>query len=83
MIINEENINDKIKKVELNLKGMEKKVEEILLNIKQLLFVLPTPNGGEDKDQFINRCMANDKMNNEYPDEDQRYAVCQKQWEKK
>lgn len=44
---------------------------------------LPTPHKGEQKDKFINRCMANDVMNNEYPDAEQRRAVCESQWDRK
>ncbi len=37
---------------------------------------LPKPNGDESQEDFMGRCMANDVMNSEYPDRDQRYAVC-------
>jgi HK97 family phage prohead protease len=42
---------------------------------------LPTPNSDESQDDFVSRCMANDTMTAEYPDEDQRAAVCYSQWE--
>ncbi len=42
---------------------------------------LPKPNDGESKNDFMDRCMSNDTMNDEYPDNDQRYAVCQTIWE--
>lgn len=38
------------------------------------------PNDGETKKEFINRCMADDTMQEEFPDESQRYAVCLAQW---
>jgi len=41
---------------------------------------MPTPNPEETKDEFIQRCIANPTMNSEYPDNAQRYAVCQAQW---
>lgn len=41
---------------------------------------LPTPNGGESKSDFIERCMSNETMQAEYPDDDQRLAVCESQW---
>jgi len=41
---------------------------------------LPKPKEGEDKDKFINRCMADKTMLSEFPDESQRYAVCLTQW---
>ena len=44
---------------------------------------LPTPNSGEGRDDFLNRCMANATMVDEYPDEDQRYAICNNQWDNK
>ena len=43
---------------------------------------LPSPNSGESKEKFLDRCMENDSMNSEYPDRDQRYAVCNSQWDK-
>lgn len=44
---------------------------------------LPTPNDGEDHDKFMGRCMGNPTMNEDFPDNKQRYAVCQSQWNKK
>ena len=41
---------------------------------------LPKPDSGESHDDFISRCMGNDTMIADYPDEDQRYAVCESQW---
>lgn len=43
---------------------------------------LPKPNDGESKLDFINRCMSDDKMNEEYPDKEQRFAVCNQQTQK-
>ena len=40
---------------------------------------MPTPDKGEKADDFISRCMANEVMNKDYPDNAQRYAVCQAQ----
>lgn len=37
---------------------------------------IPTPNSSESKDEFIQRCMGDDKMTSEYPDQAQRFAVC-------
>lgn len=37
---------------------------------------IPNPNPGEHEDAFIQRCMGDSKMGDEYPDESQRYAVC-------
>jgi hypothetical protein len=44
---------------------------------------LPTPKNDEEKPEFIGRCMANATMRDEYPDEKQRYAVCQSKWGEK
>jgi len=37
---------------------------------------IPKPNPGEHHDQFIVRCMSDEKMKSEYPNEKQRLAVC-------
>jgi hypothetical protein len=37
---------------------------------------IPTPTQNEPEDDFIQRCMSDEKMKSEYPDEAQRYAVC-------
>lgn len=39
---------------------------------------LPTPSKGEDRDAFISRCMS--ALKGEFPDQDQRLAVCFKQF---
>lgn len=41
---------------------------------------IPTPNQDETKDDFISRCMGNDTMVEDYPDQEQRAAVCYSQW---
>ena len=43
---------------------------------------LPIPEQNESRDDFVSRCMADEKMNAEYPDEKQRVAVCEAQYEK-
>ncbi len=42
---------------------------------------LPTPRPEEQQPDFVSRCMGNDEMVREFPDPDQRRAVCQSQWE--
>ncbi len=37
---------------------------------------LPTKNPNESIQEFIDRCMSDEKMLTEYTDEGQRYAVC-------
>lgn len=44
---------------------------------------LPTPRDGESQDEFESRCMGDSTMNDEYEDEDERYAVCSSQWERR
>lgn len=41
-------------------------------------FPIPSPEGGEDEQAFISRCMSN--LNEEFPDESQRAAICYKAW---
>jgi hypothetical protein len=40
------------------------------------------PKKYEEKKDFNRRCMNNAAMMDEYPDRDQRYAVCQTKWSK-
>jgi len=37
---------------------------------------LPKPNKSEDKNKFISRCVSDSSMKSEFPDNDQRFAVC-------
>lgn len=39
---------------------------------------MPSPREGESKGAFVSRCMGDGEMNSEFPDEKQRYAVCNK-----
>ena len=41
-------------------------------------FPIPSPSGDEDENAFISRCMS--ELNEEFPDESQRAAVCYKAW---
>jgi signal peptide peptidase SppA len=43
---------------------------------------MPEPNDDETRDEFIERCMADDEANRDFPDDDQRFAFCQAQWER-
>ena len=43
---------------------------------------LPNPHKNEDKNSFVDRCMGDDVMNQDYPDMSQRRAVCESQWER-
>jgi len=44
---------------------------------------IPSPNKGEKKEDFISRCMGDAAVGKEYPDNEQRAAVCYSQWKKK
>lgn len=41
---------------------------------------IPKPRSGEEQSDFISRCMSNDTMKEDYPDGDQRLAVCFSSW---
>ena len=38
---------------------------------------MPKPRQGEHKGDYLIRCMDDEKMKNDYPDNMQRYAICQ------
>lgn len=42
---------------------------------------LPEPNAGETNQEFVDRCMS--EANEEFPDREQRFAVCNAQLEKR
>jgi hypothetical protein len=42
---------------------------------------IPKPKKNESHDDFIDRCMSDEVMVNEYDDTDQRLAVCETQWD--
>ena len=42
---------------------------------------LPKPSLGESRDEFLGRCVGDDKVTSEFPDRDQRVAVCISQFE--
>lgn len=44
---------------------------------------LPKPNKDEEKQEFLQRCMNNKTTKKEFPDNDQRIAVCEKIWDEK
>jgi hypothetical protein len=41
---------------------------------------LPTPRSNETQVQFVQRCMADDTSRADFPEVNQRYAVCLSQW---
>jgi len=44
---------------------------------------IPKPRAGEKESKFIERCMSNETMVREYPDNKQRIAVCYQGWRDK
>ena len=44
---------------------------------------IPSKDSGEDKDKFISRCMSDDVMKSEFPQDKQRVAVCMSQYKKR
>lgn len=42
---------------------------------------MPTPQSDETFDEWIERCMASDEANEDFPDDDQRYAFCVSRWD--
>jgi hypothetical protein len=44
---------------------------------------IPSKRKNEKKSDFLSRCMGDETMNKEFPDQKQRYAVCNTKWAKK
>lgn len=42
---------------------------------------LPQPRPDEEREEFLDRCMGDPTMVDEFPDSSQRFAVCVSQWE--
>jgi hypothetical protein len=42
---------------------------------------MPTPNKNETKLEFLQRCMGDSEAIKDYPDQKQRYAVCNSFWD--
>lgn len=40
------------------------------------------PRKNEERNSFVSRCMSDETMKKEYPDQEQRTAVCFSQWRK-
>ena len=41
---------------------------------------MPNPRNNETHDDFITRCMSDEESKSSFPDESQRYAVCESKW---
>jgi len=44
---------------------------------------MPKPKKNEEKEDFLSRCMGDDAMVEDYPDNKQRYAICNQIWRDK
>lgn len=44
---------------------------------------MPKPSAGETRDDFLDRCMGDAEAVSDYPDADQRFAVCNALWSEK
>jgi hypothetical protein len=44
---------------------------------------MPKPRPSEPHDEYINRCMSDDETLSKFPDEEQRYAVCESMWDER
>lgn len=41
---------------------------------------MPTPHKGEKHEEWISRCMSDKEQKKTFPDQKQRYAVCESKW---
>lgn len=48
--------------------------------LKQNKMPIPNPNETEKRSEYLNRCMADDTMVDEYPNQSQRFAICAVKW---
>ena len=44
---------------------------------------MPKPLPSEPHDKYISRCMSDDETLSKFPDEEQRYAVCESMWDER
>lgn len=44
---------------------------------------MPNPQPSEPHDEYISRCMSDDETLSKFPDEEQRYAVCESMWDER
>lgn len=54
---------------------------EDMIEVLERLKGVPSPKTGETQDEFYSRCMGDEDMNGEYPDEAQRSAMCTARWQ--
>lgn len=65
----------------IGIKLVEKSEVDSHIDMEKVSLV--HPGQSETQDEFISRCMGDDKMNSEYTDQAQRSAVCYAYWEEK
>lgn len=56
------------------------RTEDMIEAFTRLKGVIP-PEAGETQEEFYGRCMADPGMRSEYPDDDQRSAMCTARWQ--
>jgi HK97 family phage prohead protease len=44
---------------------------------------MPEPGASESREDFLQRCMSDPEAREDFPDDDQRYAFCLSQWERR
>lgn len=54
-----------------------------LHKIKEIAIPLPTPKKGEGQSSFVSRCMSNTQAKKDFPNRQQRLAVCFSRFKKK
>jgi hypothetical protein len=65
----------------IELKEMLKTIRQLRKTIEAVKEGRIVPDDNESQEDFLGRCMASSMMNVEYPDPDQRYAVCMSYWD--
>lgn len=72
--------DDTKQKEEVSKAEAKKTAKSIALEVARLLQKKPKPNAGEKQEEFFMRCMASEDMNKEWPDEEERAAMCTVAW---
>jgi len=65
----------------ISLEGMFEEVPFNFFDVKQEDFIDVKP--GESESDYVSRCVSSSKMMGEFPDEEQRLAVCYSQYKQK
>jgi hypothetical protein len=68
---------------ENKIEQIEKEKMSSNYNIGMAEVALVKPGASESQEEFISRCMGDEKMNSEFPEQEQRAAVCYAYWDEK